>query len=222
MKILNQEIATVASNFKNQSNPEDRYTSFDYCYNHFKQTKDLTQDMEKSCLTLAFYLASWGMLRGSSFLLQKSARHYQSAIEYINGLDKSYWGIDVDSYSEENMEKILDVYANLRRKLIQNDKTTHLTLITKVALGVFGFIPAYDQYFVKSFKELFKKEKCGFSVLNKTSLTCIKTFYDHNQDEIDRLANSTFTTDFTTGNKTIITYPKAKIIDMYGFTAGLG
>lgn len=31
--------------------------------------------MEVSCLHLGFYLASWGMLRGSSDLLQRSARH---------------------------------------------------------------------------------------------------------------------------------------------------
>ena len=38
---------------------------------------------------------------------------------------------------------------------------------------------------------------------------------------IEKLANETLTTDIITGEKTNITYPKAKIIDMFGFTNGL-
>lgn len=57
--------------------------------------------------------------------------------------------------------------------------------------------------------------------MNNNSLNCLKEFYDNNQMAIDKLANETFTTDFLTGEKTNITYPKAKIIDMFGFTNGL-
>ena len=67
---------------------DHRFKSFDYCYNYFVTNSDLTLDIEKSCLTLGFYLASWGMFRGSSFLLQKSAKHFQPTIEYIATLDK--------------------------------------------------------------------------------------------------------------------------------------
>lgn len=141
------DIESVVKKFKTQSNPDDRYTSFDYCYNYFWTTNDPIEDIEKSCLVLGFYLASWGMFRGSSFLLQKSVKHFEPTIRYIATLDKSVWDIDVDNYDEKNIQTIIGIYK-------------------------------------------------------------------------DKLSAETFTTDFMTGQKTTTNYPKAKIIDMYGFTVG--
>jgi hypothetical protein len=94
-----------------------------------------------------------------------------------------------------------------------------LTLITKILLGVFGFIPAFDNFFCNSFRAI-AEGQCGFRSVNQKSLSFIKTFYEANKTTIDRLSDETFTTDFITGRKTTLNYPKAKIIDMYGFTAG--
>lgn len=71
------DIKETLEGFENFRNPNHRYSSLDYCYNYFLNTKYLNEDMEKSCLELAFYLDSWGMFRESSFLLQKSAKHFQ-------------------------------------------------------------------------------------------------------------------------------------------------
>ena len=59
-----------------QRTPTGRYTSFDYCYNHFQLHRErgalselvVGPNLQLSCLHLAFYLASWGMLRASSAL----------------------------------------------------------------------------------------------------------------------------------------------------------
>ena len=212
------DIETLVNKFKTQSNPDDRYTSFDYCYNYFKTTKDLPKDMEKSCLTLGFYLASWGMFRGSSFLLQKSAKHFQTTIEYIATLDKSVWDIDVDNYDKKNIQTIIKIYKDIKGLLILNGNAD-LTLITKVQLGVFGFIPAFDTYFCNTFRVI-SNGQCGFRKVNEKSLTLIKTFYEANKASIDSLSADTFTTEFSTGQKTKLNYSKAKIIDMYGFTIG--
>ena len=56
----------------------DRYSSFDYCFNYFQKYREegaiakisSASNLELSCLQLCFYLASWGMLRASSVLLQ--------------------------------------------------------------------------------------------------------------------------------------------------------
>jgi hypothetical protein len=56
--------------------PAARYASFDYCFNYFQEARDnhettrLAHDdrLELSCLHLGFYLASWGMMRGSGGL----------------------------------------------------------------------------------------------------------------------------------------------------------
>ena len=99
MNTQQADILQIVNNFKLQSNLTDRYTSFDFCYNYFIKTDSslLIDNMEKSCLTLGFYLASWGMFR-NSFLLNKSIKHYQRTNKYIASLDKSVWQIDVDNY----------------------------------------------------------------------------------------------------------------------------
>jgi len=212
------DIETVVNKFKTQSNPDDRYTSFDFCYNYFKTTKDLNKDIEKSCLALGFYLASWGMFRGSSFLIQKSAKHFQTTIEYIATLDKSVWDIDVDNYDQKNIQTIITIYKEIKALLVTNGNAD-LTLITKIQLGVFGFIPAFDTYFCNTFRVI-SNGQCGFRKVNEKSLTLIKTFYEANKASIDNLSADTFTSEFLKGQKTKLNYTKAKIIDMYGFTIG--
>jgi hypothetical protein len=212
------EIITAIENYKANSGPDERYISFDYCYNYFVTTDDLEQDIERSCLTLGFYLSSWGMFRGSSFLLQKSLKHFQPTISYINNLDRSVWNIDVDKYDDSNINVIIKIYSDLKTHFIPVGKT-HLTLITKVLLGVFGFIPAFDNNFCSAFRRI-SNYQCGFRTVNYKSLMQIKTFYDSNSEVIDQFSKTTFTTDFKSGQKTRINYPKAKIIDMFGFITG--
>ena len=60
--------------------PNERSASFDYCFNYFQSFREEDKigelaepsHMEVSTLQLAFFLASWGMLRGSSFLLERA------------------------------------------------------------------------------------------------------------------------------------------------------
>lgn len=218
MIMLNIEAAVRS--FKSMSGADDRYSSFDYCYNYFRTTGNLLEDIEKSCLTLGFYLASWGMFRGSSFLLQKSVKHFQSTIEFVTTLDKTTWEIDVDKYSDANIQTIMQINKEIKSRLIPNGQSD-LTLTTKIMLGVFGFVPAFDNYFCSAFRRIASGE-CGFRRINRQSLTLIRDFYQENKQDIDRLAKETFTIDFLSGRKTHLNYPKAKIIDMYGFTVGQG
>jgi hypothetical protein len=97
---------------------------------------------------------------------------------------------------------------------------SHATLVTKIILGIFGFIPAFDQYFCNSFRGIFGLSH-GFRSVNKKSVEAICDFYDCNRAEIDDISKALFTMDFATGRATSHRYPKAKIIDMYGFNKGL-
>ncbi len=159
------------------------------------------------------------MLRGSSFLLNKSAKYYERLIRYVASIDKEIWNIDVDSYNEDNINKIVKIYKDIQAIVI-DDGNSHLTLVTKIMLGIFGFVPAFDNYFGNTFRGLFDGE-CGFRSLNSKSLSCIEQFYKHNKCDIDRLSSQIFVTDFLSSNKTNINYTKSKIIDMYGFTKGI-
>ena len=42
-----------------------------------------SSNMQLSCLQLGFYLASWGMLRGSTDLLKRSVKHLAPLVEAI-------------------------------------------------------------------------------------------------------------------------------------------
>ena len=211
------DIKEVIESYQMSTNPMDRYTSFDYCYNYFKTNNNLTKDMEKSCLTLGFYLSSWGMYRGSSAILQRSVKTFEELIKYYDSLERNIWEIDADNYSDGNIEIILEVYAETR-KLILPQNNSHLTLVTKILMGVFGFIPAFDRYFCSTFRDIFKAEKCGFTVVNRKSLILLRDFYQENFKEIDKFSSKTLTRDFISGDFTNINYSKSKIIDMYGFT----
>jgi len=217
---INSEFSDSISRFREFSENIDishhRYSSFDYCYNYFKNT-DASIDVEKSCLELGFYLASWGMLRGSGFLLQRSFKHFEKLIIYIAGQqqEKEYlWDIDINDYPE-NYELLQTIYDEIKEIVIEPGKS-HLTLVTKIMLGVYGFVPAFDSYFIKTFNNLFKG-KPSFNQFNRQSLESIYQFYLKHKTEIDKLSNDIRVLNFDTGLEGNNRYTKAKIIDMYGF-----
>lgn len=207
----------INGNGKNKGRKADeRYASFDYCYSYFysfyKQGKldELANDenLQTSCLQLGFYLASWGMLRGSSFLLEKSVRNFKQLIIAISKMEPKLWAIDVDDYCEENVELLLSCKKEITLALGKEYRPSD-TLVTKIMLGIFANIPAYDQYFKKSMK---------IGSLSKKSLAKIKSFYDENKAVLDSYKIYTF--DFLSGRETNIRYSKAKLIDMCGFVDG--
>lgn len=216
--MIQTDIETVLEAFKSKTGRDERFTKFDYCYNYFRRTDNPERDLEKDCLMLGFYLASWGMFRSSNFLLQKSAWHFIPTIDYISSLDRSVWEIDVDNYTDGNIQQIENIYHDIKGRLVTHGRT-HKTLVTKVLLGVFGFVPAFDDYFTTTFREI-AGERCRFRSVNGNSLSLIKDFYEANRTSIDRWSKETFTTEFLSGEKTTTNYPKAKIIDMYGFQRG--
>jgi len=197
--------------------PDERYTSFDYCYNYFysffreNRLEKLADDdnMQMSCIHLGNYLASWGMMRGSSFLLRKSARNYMDLITSISEMDPSLWKIDADCYNKENIKLILNCKKQVYNALGKENKPSN-TLITKIMLGVFGNVPAFDINVKKSLK---------LNSLNEKSLLKIKDFYEKNSKIID--SYKIYTYDFLTSKETDITYTKAKLVDMYGFIDGM-
>ncbi|OOR98090.1 hypothetical protein B0187_09845 [Haemophilus paracuniculus] len=198
-----------------------RYHSFDFCYAHFRQTRALPaeqRDIEKSCQVLWGYLASWGMLRGSSFLLQKNPSYLTDLVEWIYAQPESTWEIEVKDYAEKS-KQVLALYDEAKAKILKGGKHQAVTLVTKILLGVFAIVPAFDRFFKDTFSEMAGKE-CGFSTPNKTSLDFISKFYQANQIEIDTLCRERVVKDFL-GKPTAWHYSQAKIIDMYGFQKGL-
>ena len=181
----------LEGNGKNKGRkPDERYASFDFCYNYFysfyKRNKlnELADEknLQMSCLQLGFYLASWGMMRGSSFLLEKSVKNYKNLIVAISKMNPKLWEIDVDKYNEENIKLLLNCKQQIIEVLGKQNKPSD-TLVTKIMLGVFANIPAYDQYFRKSLR---------LHSVNKKSLLKIKNFYEENKETFDSYKIHTF------------------------------
>ena len=193
--------------------PNARYTSFDYCFNHFQQHRSAVKSwadpvgMEVSCLQLGFYLASWGMLRGSAELLRRSARHLVPLVTTIADAPEEVWELDLDRYDADGIDLVYSTAADLRHALRPLQASD--ILVTKVMLGVFGCVPAFDTYFKKGF---------GVSTFSKGSLRLVGEFYRAHAEKIDGLRQPTL--DFTTGQPTTRLYTRAKVVDMTFFIKG--
>jgi hypothetical protein len=194
--------------------PNARYASFDYCFNYFQSFREdgnvwgiaEGKNIQISCLHLGFYLASWGMFRGSADLLQRSARHLIPAIELIATADAVLWEIDAHCYTEPNIRWLLE----MRRSLCHAYPGMSDILVTKIMLGVFGNVPAFDT----NFKNGFQVTAFGPKALRK-----ISAFYEENSAVIDRYRTPTL--DFVSGEPTARNYTRAKIIDMAFFIKGM-
>ena len=196
--------------------PNQRYTSYDYCYNYFRSFVDSSKtseianadNMQTSCIQLGFYLASWGMYRGSSQILQQSAKGLEKVIQVIATTDSAMFKIDVDKYDLKTIPKILDLKECLQAAF---SHTATTTLLTKTMLGVFGCIPAFDSYFVRG---------SGLRTVNKHNLMEINKFYLMNQEILEKDRLKRFTLNFEDEAPTQNLYTRAKMIDMIFFVAG--
>lgn len=148
-----------------------RYKSWEYCYKFFydnrKQLIDKQpQTIDLAALHLAFYLASWGMYRGSSFLLQMDYTVHKKAVEIIANYF-SLIDVEINNWQETHTlrlfklnKKLNDYYANKRSNVVievddtveTDEKNISDTLITKILLGTLGITPAYDRYFKNGLK----------------------------------------------------------------------
>jgi hypothetical protein len=209
-----------ADSKNNEFEPTLRNASFDYCFNYFQSFREDAaqkalasgEHLETSCLHLGFYLASWGMLRGSSFLLNKSVKFYEAVISTIADMPPVFWEIDVDCYTHANIDLLLKCKQKITDALGSANNPSD-TLVTKIMLGVFGSIPAFDTNVTAGFKKVF-----GMSSLSVETLENVAGFYNTNKVTID--AYHIPTLDFKTGLPTKRTYTRAKIVDMIFFSEG--
>jgi hypothetical protein len=191
--------------------PRLRYTSFDYCFNYFQSHHEGGKLLELlrgdapqlSCLHLGFYLASWGMLRGSSELLQ---RNFVPLVDVIANAPPAVWETDAHLYADGSCPTIFETVRQIRGAL--PDGASDI-LVTKVMLGAFGCVPAFGTYFKKGF---------GVSTFGSKALRKVGDFYTANAEVIDR--NRVHTLEFDSGAPGPRRYTRAKVIDMIFFVAG--
>lgn len=126
--------------------------SWRHCYNAFSQNRNVLdeQTVDYLALHLAFYLASWGMYRGSSFLLQKDYKVHTPVVNIIQ--EHRYdvlHGISAQELcKKENLLLLDDISCRIRTCYAEeqppfergvNNATD--TLVTKVFVGTLGCVP---------------------------------------------------------------------------------
>lgn len=193
-----------------------RYKSWDNCFQAFS----VSNQTEIQVLELAFYLASWGMYRGSGGLLQKNHLIHKGAVDIVYSKNNQKLKcIQTTEIKRENIKATLAVKDELAKHYSSifftkgADKPKPIsptdTLLSKIMLGTLGCVPAYDRYFIDGLKEM-KMEHTGF---NEASLNELFNFIDMNKKEIDQVQKLITT-------KTQRHYPLMKILDMYFWQIG--
>ena len=198
-----------------------RYRSWEHCYSYFIKARGSQEiDYDYLSLQLAFYLASWGMYRGSSFLLQKDYKvHIPVVKELLNEIYDVLAGIDCIGFKDDSNQKLLQdinsfleqYYDKIRHKVKGQELKNQLsfTLITKILMGTLGCVPAYDRYFIAGIKN----QKVATGIYNLKSIMQLVDFYEKNSARFEPVREKMKVEGMP--------YPQMKMIDMGFWQVGL-
>ena len=192
--------------------PHGRHKSWEHCYLHFRGKRLKSKnDFDNAALHLAFYLASWGMYRGSSQIFHKDYKiHIPVVRVLVSPKYEALWSLDCDSLqlNDPSIGLIFKLAEDVRKALMQNGITPTPTLTTKIIMGTAGCVPAYDRNFVAGVKRLGKFP----ASFGSKSYGGIVQFYQEHADEFKEaqaiIAKSSFE------------YPPMKLVDMYFLRLG--
>lgn len=183
-----------------------RYLSWEYCYKFFVERKTQILNDEKTLdlasLNLAFYLASWGMYRGSSNLLRKNYKIHQELIKELLQNCSDLWDDDI------SWEQINTANKRIEKHYEKYEVTPTKTLITKILMGIFACVPAYDRFFISGINEYKLKSENISTTYNKQGFYQLKEF----------AKKITITKNLKDTN---IPYPVMKLVDYYFWNIGL-
>jgi hypothetical protein len=151
--------------------------SWVHCYRYFKkQRKKRKVEKDQCALYLGFYLASFGMYRGSAIIRKYNYTKLKGIFDII--FDTSYeklWDLNLNITNNEKRD-VLDlifgeskgIYPKLKKRIadiLKDDKqatyTPSDTLISKILMGTMCCTPGYDTYFVEGLKRYEEKYKLG-------------------------------------------------------------
>lgn len=193
-----------------------RYKSWEYCFNAFHRD-DGKSEIDYLSLHLSFYLASWGMYRGSSFLLWKDYKIHDDVVAKLLH-HKALMGIDFSNCSDDEIQSIMDLSQWIKAWYPENITTINGqhkkinvtdTLVTKIILGSLGCVPAYDRYFIEGMRI----SGIPYSKFDSNNFKRVINFYNTYESEfIDAQA--------LISEKSQIKYPAMKLMDMYFWQLG--
>lgn len=195
--------------------PNHRFNSWEHCYAFFaRRTEESTDEYrDYACLHLAFYLASWGMYRGSSAILWKDYKIHQDAVDII--LSEKYdflYNIGLDIiYREKDL--LFELICKIKECYDNIEISATNTLITKILLGTLGCIPAYDRFFISGIKDA----GLPYSYLNEKNFKDLLDWVRDNKAHFDEVQKEINKKRVAAGK---VEYPLMKLVDMYFWMQG--
>ena len=196
-----------------------RYRSWEHCYQYFHRStpEAIAVDRDHAAIQLGFYLASWGMYRGSGFLLQHAYTVHLGVIDQLvaprfSVLWKQEFGSSDDDSKLvpiilEAITAVREAYRPFAPKAEYRQASD--TLITKIILGTFGCLPACDRYFINGFKS----NGFRYSYLNSNFIERVLHFC---KDNLRELRQEQTWIEGASG----VRYPLMKIVDMHFWQTG--
>lgn len=223
---------------KEEGGPFSRFKSWEYCHLKFVEghqkriNNQLNEDdIDILALHLSFYLASWGMYRGSSFILQRDYKTHKRIVRIVlqekydelwdfNPIDKNenelnriaeladeaYQEIDRDGYGPIPERNMVD--DDNEEDEISNEHISY-TLITKILMGTFAITPAFDRFFIDGFKKYNNANHTKGSNYCKERLVKLFSFVQQHHEELN-----------VADTVTSFPYPMMKKVDMYFWEVG--
>lgn len=210
------ELISAAQTFYDdaRANENGRSRSWEHCYRVFRDARtDPSPDYDYLSLHLAFYLASWGMYRGSSFLLQKDYKVLSPIVEKV--LKPEYdclFGLACADLREPEVQAMLtnarnyiaDCFDPIRKEVAGREVTTPVSpvLITKILMGTLGCVPAYDRFF----QDGVATYKVTTQEYSLKSVLRLVDFYEEHNGRLEEARRGMRTDD--------LIYPQMKLLDM--------
>jgi hypothetical protein len=199
--------------------PQHRLKSWDHCFRVFGLClqSDSPPARDLATLHLAFYLASWGMYRGSSFLIWKDYEIHRPIIDLL--LRHEYSDLrDFGPGRQDSTERVVELGEAIRKSyessipIVNGEKrkiSPSDTLITKVLLGTYACTVASDRFVVLGLKS--KDIKCHR--FGRQFLETLNGFYQDNEEQFVKSRKSLC-------DQTKVEYPAMKLLDMYFWNIG--
>jgi hypothetical protein len=203
-----------------------RYFGWDQLWTHVQEVGGLPgmvaeENLERSSLQLAFFLAVWGMFRGSGRLGSQNLEFYKDLLVHLHTeTSPEFWSLDLRDFdradrAEYRRAKKLLKEANRALVCFQAGGVTWTdTLKTKVLLGLWGQVPALDRFVLTGFYYFNKEFEGAISPYRRLSPRLMASLAEAARDHAWPL-------DHQLSPDGGIEYPPGKVIDMafwqYGY-----
>ena len=200
---------------------DGRFRSWEHCYAVFgEKLKHLplsdtgmdgverySTDVDFLAVHLAFYLASWGMYRGSSFLLQKDYSIHKEPIRLI--AEKYAWIYGQYPSNPKAVSNLYSALDKLYRVVVrtkqgeEKERIGSPTLLTKIMLGTLGCIPAFDRYLKSALSHVIGLAQCPQNLTKKNIEKVVVILNDYTE-----------LSDFKNLQKEFSDFPPMKLLDV--------